>query len=251
MDVHALIRDLGSDSPDVRERAADQLYEHPDRRATDALIAVLSDSRDMVRRKAALALGKIGDAKAVPALTQQALTHEDSGSRSTATAALGDIGDATAVEPLLQLLQDGNDTVRAMAAQSLGKIGDARATGALLGRLEDRTYGVRGRAIEALAAIGDPASVEPLARYYWKTEGDRRRMAKDAWDDALRAWSERGDVKPLRLFIAEDTSGEPIVKSIEKALGSVGGASKRGADAGAGGAREPAEKRPSWKFWKR
>jgi HEAT repeat protein len=204
-----------------------------------------------VRRTSALALGRIGDPKAVPALTQQALTNEDSGSRSTATAALGDIGDAAAVEPLLQLLEDGNDTVRAMAAQSLGKIGDARATGALLGRLTDRTYGVRGRAIEALAGIGDPAAVEPLARYYWQTEGDRRRMAKSAWDDALRAWSERGDVKLLRLFIAADTSGEPIVKSIEKALSSVGGASKSGSAAQAGAPREPGEKRPWWKFWGR
>lgn len=251
MKVDALIRDLQSESNETRYQAADRLYEHPDARAVDALIAALSDSYDMVRRTAALALGAIGDPRAAPHLIQQALTHEDNGSRSTATAALGSIGDVSAVEPLIGLLEDADATVRAMAAQSLGKLGDTRATEPLLTRLGDRMYGVRGQTIEALAAIADPACVEPLAQYYWATEGDRRVMARDAWTDALQAWTERGDLRPLRQFLELDVSDEPIVKSILKALKSVESGQKRGAKkpGSAGGGSKM--RRPWWRFWSR
>lgn len=218
----ALIADLGDADNKTREAAAEGLRKNPDPRAYEALIAALDDPYDMVRRFAAGALGKLGDARAVPRLVEQAKTHEDSGSRSTATAALGDIGDPSALEPLIGLLSDSNATVRACAADSLGKLGDGRAVAPLLACLRDSQYGVRGRSIEALGAIGDSAAVEPLADYYWSTEGDRRVMARDAWERALQRWREQTNVDELVAFLKMDTSGEPIVKSIATSLGLIG-----------------------------
>jgi HEAT repeat protein len=221
--VDKLIKQLGSEDKYVRQEAAQALSRKPHRKALDALIAALQDDHDMVRRFAAGALGEIGDPAAVPALLEQAQNNPDSGSRSTASAALGSIlgtagGGEDALEVLLKMVDDDDATVRAMAAQSLGKLGDRRATPALLKLLTDSQYGVRGRAIEALADIGDPDAVEPLAAYYWQTEGDRRTMAEDAWRDALRAWRDRQDPDELILFLRMDTINEPIIRSIQRAL---------------------------------
>jgi cyclophilin family peptidyl-prolyl cis-trans isomerase/HEAT repeat protein len=86
------------------------------------LIQFLADDEARVRRRAALALGRVG--------------HRD------------------AVEPLVLLLDDPRFQVRQMAAFSLGLIGDDSARNGLLEALEDVEPIVQGRAAEALGAIG-------------------------------------------------------------------------------------------------
>ncbi|MGC8880568.1 MAG: HEAT repeat domain-containing protein, partial [Anaerolineae bacterium] len=74
-----------------------------------------------VRQAAARALGKIGDAAAVPALIE-ALRDEDEDVRQAAAEALGKIGDAAAVPALIEALRDEDMWVRRAAAEALGKI---------------------------------------------------------------------------------------------------------------------------------
>ena len=89
------------------------------------LIRLLNDSEARVRRRAALAVGRVGL--------------------------------ADGVEPLSKLLADPEFEVRQMAAFALGLIGDAAARPALSGALKDADPTVQGRAAEALGALGDRA----------------------------------------------------------------------------------------------
>jgi HEAT repeat protein len=138
-----------------------------------------------VRQAAAVALGAIGDARAVEPLIA-ALKDEDSGVRLWAAKALDAIGwkpetgeaealyliaqrkwdgcvkiGAPAVEPLIAALKGEDWRVREAAAEALGKVGDARAVEPLIAALKDGDSDVRKAAAEALAKIGAPA-VEPL-----------------------------------------------------------------------------------------
>ena len=86
------------------------------------LVLLLSDSEPQIRRRAALALGRLGLQEAV--------------------------------EPLISSLKDPQVEVRQMSAFSLGLIGDIQAASALLEALEDFEPIVQGRAAEALGRIG-------------------------------------------------------------------------------------------------
>ena len=95
------------------------------------LIRLLSDSEARVRRRAALAAGRVG----LPA----------------------------AVEPLTRLLTDEEFEVRQMAAFALGLLADASARPALVKALDDSEPIVQGRAAEALGSIGDRTDADAIS----------------------------------------------------------------------------------------
>ena len=112
-----------------------RILELEDRRSTGggALEALLHDSDRGVRRRAALAAGRVADPSLVPAL--------------------------------VGLMNDGEVEVRRVAAFALGLSGDRRAVDRLLAALADNDAGVRARAAEALGAIGDPRAASALASF--------------------------------------------------------------------------------------
>jgi len=86
------------------------------------LLRLLADSEGRVRRRAALAVGRVGL--------------------------------AAGIAPLAQLLSDPEPEVRQMAAFAIGLIGDPAGAKALAAALADTSPLVQGRAAEALAAVG-------------------------------------------------------------------------------------------------
>jgi cyclophilin family peptidyl-prolyl cis-trans isomerase/HEAT repeat protein len=94
------------------------------------LIKLLNDNEARVRRRAALAIGRVGLSEGI--------------------------------EPLTKLLTDEEIEVRQMAAFGLGLIGDPSARPALLGALKDRQPVLQGRAAEALGQIGDRADADAI-----------------------------------------------------------------------------------------
>ena len=94
------------------------------------LVKLLADPEARVRRRAALAIGRVGLAEGVP--------------------------------PLAQLLADPEPEVRQMSAFALGLIGDRSAADALRAALKDPSPLVQGRAAEALGLIGDTGAAPAI-----------------------------------------------------------------------------------------
>jgi cyclophilin family peptidyl-prolyl cis-trans isomerase/HEAT repeat protein len=108
--------------------------------ATPDLTVLVGDSEARIRRRAALAIGRVGL--------------------------------AAGVQPLVATLADADPEVREMAAFALGLIGDVTATPALMKALTDPAPIVRGRAAEALGQIN--------AKEKDKVDAAARRDAGDA-----------------------------------------------------------------------
>ena len=89
----------------------------------DGLIAALADTDDGVRSQAAAALGRIRNARAVPALLR-ALEDPAAEVRRCAARSLGQIGDRSAVAKLTAALQDPDAKVRRYAARARAALQD-------------------------------------------------------------------------------------------------------------------------------
>jgi hypothetical protein len=84
--------------------------------------AVLEDPNYKVRVQAALVLGRLGDASAVPTLLK-ALEDSNKTVRAIAAQALGQIGDQAALEPLRELLKhEGDPFVRTQSEKAVAAL---------------------------------------------------------------------------------------------------------------------------------
>ena len=100
---------------------------------TPDLIALLSDPDPRLRRRVALAIGRVGLADGVKPLSGT-LADSDPEVRQTAAFALGLIGDVSASAALVPALMDTAIPVRGRAAEALGLIG-AKDAAAAVGKL--------------------------------------------------------------------------------------------------------------------
>jgi cyclophilin family peptidyl-prolyl cis-trans isomerase len=124
--------------------------------APSDLIRLLDDGEARVRRRAALALGRVGLPEAVEPLTRL-VGDEDPEVRQMAAFALGLIGDTAARPALLAALGDGDPEVQGRAAEALGMMGDPADATAISGMV--RGYIAAG----ALAGVGPDDLAFPLA----------------------------------------------------------------------------------------
>ena len=127
-----LLRDPNPPAPVVLRPATKTLPALVAPPAPTDLLVLLGDSEARVRRRAALALGRVG---------------------------LPD-----AVEPLSKAMADEELEVRQMAAFALGLIGSPAARPALTQALTGRDVVLQGRAAEALALIGDKADAPAIGQ---------------------------------------------------------------------------------------
>jgi len=97
------------------------------------LVRMLADSDARVRRRAALAVGRIGLADGVEPLIPVLASDADAEVRQMAAFALGLMSDARAKDPLVTALADPSPLVNGSAAEALGLIGDASAADAISG----------------------------------------------------------------------------------------------------------------------
>ena len=121
-----------------------------------------------VRRYLALTLGRLGDARAVPALLQAVSesggggAHPDPDTQVYAVWALGAIGDPRAVPALVALTESSDAGLRKTAAHALGGFAAPEAVAALRSLLQDGVEDVRWNAALGLARHGDPAAAPVL-----------------------------------------------------------------------------------------
>ena len=149
------------------------------------LLALLEAPQAYLRRRAALAVGRVGLPAGVDALVER-LTDPEAEVRQMAAFGLGLIGDAGATEALVGALDDPSLRVQGRAAQALGRLGAreaAPAIGALVRRHvssafdlepDDLTY-PRSDAVESfrlgLYALAELKAFEPLAEAVLTGEG--------------------------------------------------------------------------------
>lgn len=144
-----------------------------ERRWDEGLLELLADKDAKVRRRAAMAAGRIGDERAVPALAEMLLTDREADVRQMAAFALGEIESPGGAYALISVLKDTGAVGRARAVEALGKI-----AAALLSSAPAPT-----------AQTGAP-----------KTEDDRLGILRTAILDALKFEAERRSA-PDRLTI--------------------------------------------------
>ena len=155
------------------------------------LTALVTDADARIRRRAALAIGRVGLAEGVPVL-----------------------------QPLLA---DTDPDVRQMAAFGLGLLADKSATTALTTALGDADARVRGRAAEALGLIGDAASAAAVGQMVGAAV-KAGAIGAIAPDD--EEWPKSPDVEAVRLglFALVRLKGyEPLAAAVQDASGRVSG----------------------------
>jgi HEAT repeat protein len=163
--IEALIIALGDENKEVRFTAADVLVAIGTS-ALEPLISVLKNSSNFrVRGMSAIALGKIGDTKAIEPLIDVLLEDEDPASdphqfvKRAVASALEDIGEP-AIGPLIEVLTDERFYIREYASIALAHIGEV-AIEPLIQALGDGRFYTRKEVISHIAdtldLIGEPA----------------------------------------------------------------------------------------------
>ena len=177
--VYETLRDREQVVKEVRNSALNALkkiYKSENKGKEDVLKYLLKaikskDNRDRYDAGWALAeLGKDEPNTIVPELIDL-LDHKRMETRLNAVVALGEIGNERAVEPLVQLINSGSEEkesdrekpeVRRLAVEALRKIGSPKAVDELVKILENRGSSMRVDAIEALSSIGNEMAVPSL-----------------------------------------------------------------------------------------
>lgn len=198
------------------------------------IVALRENSNTIVRYEAAIALGEIGDKRAVEPLIV-ALGDEKDKVRRVAAIALGEIGDKRAVMPLITALEEELKRAKDKrwhflrnAARLLGQIGDNRAVEVLIVLLKMNKIGdeyfngteklMNSVAAIALGNIGDERAVEPLIASI-KEEGQLRQSA----DSSCFAAEALGKIKNPKsveslIFIALENTYYPKVRDKSRSL---------------------------------
>ena len=137
-----------------------------DPRFAPEMVALFDESKNedpRVRRYLALALGRLGDRRAMPSLLKVVGGGEtDSETLIYSVWALGALGDPAAVPELVKLQRSEDPGIRKAVAHALGSLPSPEAATALHDALGDGTEDVRWNAAVALARRGDGAATPVL-----------------------------------------------------------------------------------------
>ena len=157
--VELLIGQLISEDLEIRRSAVVALGRIGDSMATPALIETLND--ESLTIDAANALGQIGDARAVDGLVNL-IGNPDASVRQAAVSALNSLTLPSMSERIIPLLHDPDPNVRESAVKIAGYFGYPEATAALLELSHDSNERVRCAALEHLPYIDDERTLDVL-----------------------------------------------------------------------------------------
>jgi diguanylate cyclase (GGDEF)-like protein len=170
--AEAILKALNDEDWEVRGKAAEWLGKIGDERAIEPLVVALEDKHIEARLKAASALLNFGEKTVEPLI--EALNNEDEEVRAEAASLLGELGNKKAIDSLVESLKDESWEVRRKAAQALKKLGEP-AVEPLLDTLEDENetdWSSRVESFERVKELEKTAHIDTL------TEVANRRLAE-------------------------------------------------------------------------
>jgi HEAT repeat protein len=129
--------------------------------AVEPVIALLDDGSALARARAAHALSKLGDARAVPALIDRLDRPDEWAVREKCVLALGRLGGDEAIGALVALLGAAHPELATMVSQALESLGEPTVP-ALLARIDDRDPYVRAQVVGLLGFTGSAEAVPHL-----------------------------------------------------------------------------------------
>ena len=148
--IDALTRSLEEEDDDIVRYSADCLGDIANKRGLKPLLGALERSHGDSRYYIVLALGKLKDPGAVPALIS--CLDEDMWIQTAAFEALGSIADERAVDKIIEVMQRDLFLV-SPACDALGSIGDTKAAPAIALNLESDNAEIVSAAVKALVRI--------------------------------------------------------------------------------------------------
>lgn len=217
----ALLRALGFENPETWRRAAESLGHRGQKEAVGPLLdrLRLPEPNPHVRSAVYLALGRLGDARAVAALTRCLDTESREELRGDCALALGLLRAAGAVPRLLEALRDDpSSLVRSRAVDALGSFGEPAAVAALTSLVTaDSQPQLRLRAVQALGRTGAAAAAKPVLTVLGRARDDAERGAAV---EALTVLKPRDAARPLAALL--EATGDPELRArIVVALGAI------------------------------
>ena len=156
---------------------------HLDAKVLPHLLGALQDNDEKVRCGAAIALGQLGEAVALPDLMNALKDQEEDWNvRCAAATALGQLGEAVALPDLMKALKEEEEDwhVRCAVAIALGELGDEDALHTLLYTLEDKNQSVRHAAAMALGKMNHAGGINPLIQMLKNRDSNVRQAAATA-----------------------------------------------------------------------
>ena len=155
-----LIEQLEAEEVETRKAAVIALGRIGDPDAVPALVRAMTDD-DELTIAAAGALGKVGDRRAFDALLEM-IGRSDASVRQASIAAINSLGHPEMAGRAVRLLEDSNAYVRESAVKIAGYFGYAECTDLLLERCRDADENVRRAAIEHVAYLEDERVIPTL-----------------------------------------------------------------------------------------
>jgi len=196
------------------------------------LISALSDEDTDVRRNAIIALGNLGDSRAIEPLIVMLKDETKLNERRLAAYALSRIEDERRIEPLLEALSDS--AVRSDIASVMGDMHDERLIEPLVALLADNATHAYMSAKEALVAYGKAAVPALMVALTDLNVGKQYKKDDfpvlgrgDASYNAAEVLGEIGDIRPLPLLlwliehdsaVGESHMGGKVRHAAEKAV---------------------------------
>jgi len=197
---------------------------------TEKLIKALKSNKGSTRVAAMMALGEMKEEAAVDPIIG-ILTRDYPPAQASAAIALGKIGDERAVEILRKQMKNGdNEYVKGSSAIALGKMEDENSVPYLIDRLRDQRIKVRSNAALALGEIGNETAAKPLMEILEtgkSTEGKKSNSLNantDVRKSAILAIGEIGSNNATEILIDIITNKEEeleVRKAAVSALGNI------------------------------
>jgi HEAT repeat protein len=157
-----LLKELDSDNPRVRTRAATTLMRNRDPKVTAKLIGLLKSDKERLVYLSAQVLGSLSDTTAIAPLGKL-LEHPNPYVRESAVWSLGTIGDESALPIIEKALSDSASGVRHSAVSALANLMYSPAAKLAFNMLRDDVDSVRAAAVKTLYFYRDKKDAGILA----------------------------------------------------------------------------------------